>query len=371
MNTQAYRQALEGAAALIAAEDDSFFSGSLPRQALLDSSVDVLANLDADIAKVLAHKDALFAAPERNDDPRLAGHKLARAFTDWRKDPPSATALVIVAARHLGIPADNAALQGSLMAALAADVALDNPYHNNSHFREVTAMMARLCDANNTLAKRGVSGAEHLSADNLAKALMAALGHDLLHDGKGNAPQGPEHHEQYRLENRSIAALEPLMALAGMPPSDKEDLRVMIRVTDVTAKQGETSPHKLLRQAFKAGFEGGAAPALPQELAALQDDRTLLVMAALMSDADLGPSAATNYIFGFNQTRLISRENPQISPSDQSLKGFLSFVVEGKFLSPAAGAVAQVSLSDTFNKTADRIARKGPSAAPAPQKRKP
>jgi hypothetical protein len=256
-------------------------------------------------------------------------------------------------------------LQAAIMTGIAADVRINNAYHDNSHFREVTAVMTRLLNANDELAEKGVTGAQKLNADDIAKCLAAAAAHDLMHDGLGNTVDGQ--HEPYRLENKSIGAAEPLLKLAGMAPADMEDMRVMIRVTDIS---GKPSPHSLLRQAVS-----GQDVTLPPELAALKDNPKLAVMASLMSDADLGPSAATDYKFSRKMTGLVSKETPVLKDSDATLVGFMQFVVGSHFTSAAGTRTAGNSLKGIFNEAsrrkelAERPAARAGNAAGAPEKK--
>ena len=200
--------------------------------------------------------------------------------------------------------------------------------------------MARLCNVNNEIAAGGQAGSVFLDADNIAKSLLAAAAHDLMHDGKTNSLNGPESHEQYRLENKAIAAIEPFMQLAGMPPRDQEDVRVMIRITDISAPQGGKSPHTHLKAAVK-----GAGDTAPNELTDIARDRALMTMCTLMSDADLGPSTATNFDFSRKMTTLLSKENPALADSNKTLSGFLQFVVGGELTSDAGKTASGKALS--------------------------
>lgn len=323
-----YKDLVEKSAASIAAQDNSFFKNTFRRDELVNSAIDTVRHFERDIERVKEHAGVLFGstATPGGDD---RGGKLAEVFDKWRDNPPSTTAIICAAAAHFDIPADNRHLKAAVMAGLAAEVDNDNPYHSNHHFREVTATMARLCSVNNEIAATGKAGSVFLDADNIAKSLLAAAGHDLMHDGKTNSLSGPESHQQYRLENKAIAAIEPFMKLAGMSPRDQEDVRVMIRITDISAPQGGKSPHTHLKAAVKGDAN------TPQELGDISRDRALMTMCTLMSDADLGPSTATNFDFSRKMTTLLSQENPALADSNKTLAGFLQFVVGGELTSDA------------------------------------
>jgi 3'5'-cyclic nucleotide phosphodiesterase len=300
----------------------------------------------------------LFASPP------ASGDALAALFDIWRKDPPSTAAVISVAAETLGIGPATPALKAALMAGIAADVDPGHAYHNTSHFREVVSSMARLLTVNNEIASTGATGAELLDGPDMAKCLLAAAAHDLLHDGTNNTAGGV--HTRYRLEDKAIAAAEPLMALAGMKPRDIEDVRVMVRVTDISKDSAGFSPHELLRQSYAVTFEDIDVEKRlsAKELARLNKDDTLLLMAALMSDADLTPSAATNYDFSRRQTTLMNKENPAIADTDASLAGFLKHMVGGSFTSAAGKKAGQTALDTIYKDTLAKVPQKDPKSAP-------
>lgn len=333
---RAYKDLVEKCAGSIAAQEDTFFKNTFRRDDLINSAIDTVRDFDRDMKNLRQDADALFGAgtlPAGED----RGQKLAALFDKWRDGPaPSTAAIICTAAAHFDIPADNRHLKAAIMTALAAEVDNDNPYHSNHHFREVTATMARLCTVNNDMAASG--NGVLLDADSIAKSLLAAAGHDLMHDGKTNSLTGPDSHVQYRLENKAIAAIEPFMQLAGMSPRDQEDVRVMIRITDISAPPGGKSPHSHLKAAV-----GGDAPAA-QELSDMTRDRVLLTMCTLMSDADLGPSTATTYAYSRKMTTLLSKENPALADSNKTLAGFLQFVVGGDLTSDAGKAASGAAL---------------------------
>lgn len=333
-----YKDLVEKSSATLAAQDDSFFKGTFRRDELINSAIDTVRNFERDMQRLKQDAGVLFAcATAAGGDDR--GTKMAELFDKWRDSPPSTTAIICAAAEHFDIPADNKHLKAAVMAGLAAEVDNDNPYHSNHHFREVTATMARLCNVNNELAASGKPDAVMLESDNIAKCLLAAAGHDLMHDGKTNSLTGPESHQQYRLENKAIGAIEPFMKLVGMLPRDQEDVRVMIRITDISAPQGGKSPHSVLKSTVKGGADG-----VPQELQDISRDRALLTMCTLMSDADLGPSTATNFDYSRKMTTLLSRENPALADSNKTLSGFLQFVVGGELTSDAGKTASQKAL---------------------------
>jgi|GEM_PF-1776719 len=407
-----YKSIVQQAGSDLAQQKETFFEGTFTQEALINSSIETVRNFDDDISRLKKDAHILFKSP---DAQKNAGNDLAQLFDKWRDNPPSTTALICFAAEHFDIPADDKNLKAAIMAGIAAEVDNNNPYHSNHHFREVTATMARLCNTNNELAAGGQAGGILLDTGNIAKCLLAAAGHDLMHDGKTNSLQGPESHEQYRLENKAIEAIEPFMKLTGMSSRDQEDVRVMIRITDISAKPGQPSPHKHLKEItalsaqtfvtppellsgpvaetrismppdvaagkIQSSFislppDAGKSPVettitLPGELADLARNKQLLVMSTLMSDADLGPSTATNFEYSRKMTTLLSHENPALADSNKTLDGFLTFVVGGKLTSDA-GQKASGNTLATIMQEAKKPDNGGPNpAGPKAQSGKP
>ncbi|MEZ0261424.1 MAG: hypothetical protein ACAH80_10470 [Alphaproteobacteria bacterium] len=352
------KQDLIDAIELLKGEDDTSFAASIAKPALLSSAKDALAAFDADVLRVKREGAVLFASPA------ASGDALAALFDIWRKDPPSTAAVISVAAETLGITPSTPALKAALMAGIAADVDPGHAYHNTSHFREVVSSMARLLTVNNEMAVSGAKGTQLLDSDDMAKCLLAAAAHDLLHDGTNNTAGGM--YTRYRLEDKAIAAAEPFMALAGMKPRDVEDVRVMVRVTDISRDSAGFSPHVMLRQAYAVTFEDIDVEKRlsAKELSRLNKDDTLLLMAALMSDADLSPSAATSYDFSRRQTTLMNKENPAIKDTDASLASFLKSMMGGSFTSAAGKQAGQAALDTIYKDAIAKVPQKDSKPAP-------
>lgn len=293
-----------------------------------------LTALDGDMAKIAP----LFAG--QHD-----GVTLARLFTRWRTTQPSMPALLVAAGSELGLQQQGALADAAALVSLAADVAHTNAYHDNNHFREVTAMMALYLRAH-----QGIDSAVKLSSADMTKCLIAAMAHDLHHDGTGNKVEGV--HIPYRLEDKAIAAIEPLLALAGVSENDCADIRLLIRVTDVSAADAGISPHAVLR-ALLAGKVVDA----PAELSGLVGDKKLQQMAALMSDADLAPSAATTYGYTRRQSFRIAAEKGRNDVEDKGIAAFIDGVVHGHFASAAAQSFSQDALEGIKCRVQRRIAR--------------
>lgn len=287
------------------------------------------------------------------------GQKLANLFEDWRDgdNPPSVPAILLDAADKMGIDKDDPIFQAALMTGIAAEITLDNAYHDNNHFREVVTATMRLVNTNNELATSGQEGVHLMDGQDISKILLAAAGHDLNHDGDGNAPNGV--HQQYLLEQGAIDTMLPFMEAAGMDAQDIKDVGTMIRVTDVSAPRDGKSPHTYMKETAKTTQDGGVVPAvsLPPELKDLAINPTLLQSATMLSDADLSPSAAATYEFNQRMTVLMNKEVPAIKVGAGTTKFFCSVVVGGEFSSVAGRAQSQSSLKGMINQ-ADKMLQK-------------
>ncbi|MGH8464251.1 MAG: hypothetical protein ACRER5_08890, partial [Pseudomonas sp.] len=149
-----------------------------------------LAGLRAMAQQALQNIDGDVAAVRPVFEDGKNGHDYARQFVQWREKPPAMSAVLLAAAETLKLDAADPAVVAAALASFAADVPLNNAYHDNSHFREVTAMMAVYCNVNQQLAAQGAGNVVTLSGADMAKCVLAAMGHDLLHNGGGNTVDG-------------------------------------------------------------------------------------------------------------------------------------------------------------------------------------
>ena len=307
---------------------------------------DIKENLDADHELLLEDQD-LFFGEFVETEPGENGAKLAALFEKWRdgERPPSLTSILMFAADGLDIPADSPAFQAGLMASVSGEIALDNGYHDNHHFREVTASMLRLLVTNNELAMQGQLNAPLLDTENLAKSLLAAIAHDQNHDGTSNVFE--DDHIPFRLEQLSINTVQPFEEMAGMSEDDIKDVQTMIYVTDVSAEKGGVSPHTQMKEIIhKASLKDGVQPEdYKPELARLAEGDDLRQMAAMLSDADLTPSAGTDYEFNQRMTFNLNMEAPFIKPGPDTTKFFCGVVVGGEFTSTAGRVQSNSALA--------------------------
>lgn len=298
------------------------------------------------------------------------GQKLATLFDKWRDADraPSIPSIVLMAKKHLGIDEEDPCFQAALMTGIAAEIEVDNPYHDNHHFREIVTAALRLVNTTNQMSTQGE--ALYIDTAEVSKILLTAAAHDLNHDGTGNTVDGV--HQQYRLEQKSIDTIKPFMKAAFMSVEDQKDVEAIIRVTDVSAPQGGKSPHMHLKTMVhdletKGQIDSSSAPS---ELSRLATNPLLLQSAAILSDADLSPSAATTYDFNEKMTHALHGENHAIVAKPETTKFFCSVLVGGSFTSKAGRKQSQTALNAMVG-TATRLIQEGMKNPPKNPTEKP
>jgi hypothetical protein len=202
-------------------------------------------------------------------------------------------------------PRDPLAVAGTRIAADLDDGVTGqarNAYHNSRHICEVL-----LCSL--FLAKHaGLAGAQQ------ARIAVAALVHDLHHDGTTNAGQ------PFRLERLAMDAARPCLAAAGVAQEEITRIAALVLATEVT------SGGPYARCCFRHFHQGGPAPAvLPgaDPLGLLATDPDLAFQAVLLAEADLLPSIALTYDHGMQCQERLSREDCRIAATPAQKLAFL------------------------------------------------
>lgn len=325
-----YKTALQDSISRATAKETSFFAKTVSHDAFARSAKNTLENFEQDLQKVAEAESVLFPSLQNGRLDKSAGKNLADVFRKWRESPPSIAALLCRSAEKLGIGPESAFLRAALLTAIAADVPNANPYHNTHHYREVVCAMTRLLHAHTRCPNE-----IQLDKNDMAKCLLAAAGHDLLHDGNANGLT------QYRLEDQSFLAMASFMTLAGVSEKHQQDIHTMIRATDISARHGRPSPQTLLKY-----FYAGEKIALCDGISAAAGDKKLLTMAALLGDADLTPSGATDLLFIRSMSTCVHRETPSVQDTPQETLNFIRFVIGGRYTTAAGQALGQESLAD-------------------------
>jgi|GEM_PF-3136491 len=298
--------------------------------------------LQADIEAVLAALRDDKAAPDE-DTAVLCGlllaplptpawrHEVADHFSALRTSPATPVKLLIQLFtglnKAMGIKADHALAPALLMALALGGVPSPLPYHNHNHTREVVVLAAILGIAQNAMAPFADTQTV------LCELLIAACVHDFAHDGEGNRDMGK--HLPMRLEAMALNKAAPYLKAAGLPDASWKRIATMVLATDVSKSSADfVSPAEWLRRAY-AGDDSNIQNC-PPEMAPLFTDPVLTLQAALLEDADLCTSAGMPYTFARRMTALIAEETRVLTPTPQTLIGFVDHICRGMYMTDAA-----------------------------------
>lgn len=174
-------------------------------------------------------------------------------------------------ARRLGPDLDPALDRacGALATMIDADPASFDlhAYHNRQHYCEVALTAFFLCELQRT------------PKFELQVILLAALIHDVVHDGRANAP--------FCLERESVRRALPLLAAQGVGRPAQARIEALVLATDPALGTHFVAAARAFHQ------HGGALPAVPAaapELIRLLGDARLARSAGLLCEADILPS---------------------------------------------------------------------------------
>lgn len=288
---------------------------------------------------------------------------------------PSLPALAIAFADRLGLDAASAEYRAMILMAVRAErqVAQEPAYHNRHHFADVSALMANLLEKNNEMAAAGTGGVA-LSKKDQALAFIAAIRHDIGHEGGTNPP-----HDHYHFEKITVGETTELLKEAGLSAPDIARLDVIHWTTS------PNGPHAVLKAVVEAHNRGEDAakvfdrPADPNnpkgptlgekfpELRALGNDRALAQMAAMLSDADLYASAGAGFVSNDLMSEELTQEwrkarviNPKTGlpfdhTTDAARAGFIDYVLGGHFTSDAGRALGDKTVEGIKAETSRRL----------------
>ena len=235
----------------------------------------------------------------------------------WHKeDAPSLAALCVYAMEKWDLDIPENLTTGVLTACVLGEVDNPLPYHNNLHFKKVLLQLLRLIEANGGF-----------SANDIALMLMAACVHDLGHDG--------DTAEAGRLERRSFDIARVYLEELGFNDArGLESIRVMLICTDVGSGMNE------MKAAYRFHFMGEERKALREDLAALENNPDLALMALTLHEADVATSAGLDYALTKYETTLYKREKGEAARPEH-IVDFLDTVCQREMLSEAARKLYQ------------------------------
>ncbi len=258
-------------------------------------------------------------------------HDVADHFSALRTSPTTPVKLLAQLVtglnKRMGIKTGHPLAPALLMALALGGMPSPLPYHNHNHTREVVALAAILGMAQNAMAP--FADAQTV----LCELLIAACVHDFAHDGEGNRDMGK--HLPMRLEAMALNKAAPYLKLAGLPDASWKRITTMVLATDVSKASADfTSPAEWLRRAY-AGDDSNIQNC-PPEMLPLFADSGLSLQTALLEDADLCTSAGMPYTFARRMTALIAEETRVLTPTPQTLIGFVDHICRGVYVTDAA-----------------------------------
>jgi hypothetical protein len=179
-----------------------------------------------------------------------------------------------------------AAAAGAIAQAIDAEAGRHDrqPYHGRQHFCEVMLAASVLCQLH------------RLPGASCQLLLLAALIHDLGHDGKPNL--------DFRLERASLARAMPYLEAAGVDAMTRLRLSALVLATE--PQDGVPSA----RRALACHTSGATAPRGdgPAELRLLEHDALLAQLALLLCEADVLPSVGLTTAHAMRMQHLLARE---------------------------------------------------------------
>ena len=280
---------------------------------------------------------------------------------------PSLPALAVHHAEKMGISKTSPEYKAMIMVAVRAEMkaAVTPDYHSQYHYMDVAAMTANLLEKNNEMVKNGTPGATPLTKKEQALTFIAAIGHDLGHDGKTNKQQAgldPKSEKEFNKtynEQISFELMVPLLEDAGLKAADISKMHTILMTTS------PDGPHGVLKSIAKEQREGRQVdPAIFAkfpELESLAKDKNLTQMAAVVSDSDLYASSGAGLKASTVMSSFLTEEDKKAGDkrdftTDGARKFFLDNIVgkEG-YASNAGRAVANESLEAMRAETERRI----------------
>lgn len=287
---------------------------------------------------------------------------------------PSLPALALHHAEKLGLDNNSPEYKAMILVAARAEMKLASTpdYHSQFHYTDVAAYTANLLEKNNDMVNAN-HGGKPLSKKEQALTFLAAIGHDLDHDGNGNPAHDPLFNEE-----KSFNKMLPLLQEAGL---GAQDIKTVHTILQTTSPNG---PHAVLKEAAQAQREGRTANwdkvdkdnKFVDLRAELEQSPKMTQMAAMVSDADLAGSSISmksNQVLSELLTAEVKKAGGNLDfTTDGSRKFFLDNIV-GKdgYASDAGRATANDAFMALRNETEQRLAAKAAETKPVDPPAKP
>jgi hypothetical protein len=248
-------------------------------------------------------------------------------------------------AQQLGLEATHPLAKSLFMASVLGGIPMRQAFHSHHHTREVVCMAGILALLHNK------QNPFKDPKTRLAEIMIAACIHDFAHDGLGN--KRGSGHTPMRLEKQALAKAEPYLKAAGINNHAWTRISAMVLATDISkGDHADQSPAEWLRLAFRknAFHKSSDGKNCPPELKIFFTDHELAIQGALLEDADLGTSAGMPYDFARRMTALIAEETKILSPTPETLIGFIDHICGGAYTTDAARTLFGENIKDLRQK---------------------
>lgn len=226
-------------------------------------------------------------------------------ITDFRLNGrPSMPLMAMEYAQLLDIEPKSPEYEALLLVATRAEMdeyRADKPaYHNPHHYADVFATMA------NFFLYARDRGMYFFNKRQEMCGLIAAMGHDIGHNGQANPTDEP-----YYNEMAAFKIIEPLMQHAGMSADDIESVKIMFKATS------PNGPHQIVKALAKAELEQRSVDSWDEvdperrfeDLEPLASNPYHLMMCAMLSDADLFAGAGVDLETQITVSALLTQES--------------------------------------------------------------
>lgn len=310
-------------------------SGDNPDDVL--ASLQVLRdNLDKDYARVADVSELLFG-----DDVTAYGDRCTSVFVRWEDDEggaPSLTAMMAHAWEHFGLPADDPAAKGALMATILGEVKNELKYHGNEHYRKVLFHVIRMIVTHNN-----IHGDDEwkLGNDEIALLLISGAIHDLGHEGGDNMRDGI--YTPGYMEQKAFDMAKPYFEELDMDRDHTGILETLVFCTDITFFAGDDSPCVRMRSIYDYYFSDEKDDKILNyiigKLRRFDENPRLSLIAMILHEADIATSAGLSYDQSIRETINIMEERDVKTAGPNALLVFLKEQLGGSMKTDAGQAI--------------------------------
>jgi hypothetical protein len=292
----------------------------------------VTATFAKDCCRVADIADLLFGP-----DITTYGDRASAVFVQWEEEGagPSMAAILAAAADYFQMETSAPEMRAALMAAILADVPNGLLYHNNEHYRKVVFHAVRLLATH----RHGHFPYQPLLYnDDILKMLIAAMIHDLGHEG-GDNMRGGIYTPGY-MEQKACGLMRPYFEALEVDRDFRDEIETMVFCTDITPFAGENTPcvrmKKIYHHFFLGGLSGDDANSMMiGKLRLFQGNPRLALMAMMLHEADIATSAGLTY----EQSKAETINFMEERGADAGPKVLLRFLAEqlnGRMITPPA-----------------------------------